>query len=185
MVLCSLPLWKGDHTQNKLGMGPRLCCVLYHGWELCGNIPNGPGQGASLFPGTSLGTIYFSGKDKAWKPSLSPLSSGRKEKKFLFTQWFRLKNEAQGLISLEPWIKFTFMSLRWGILSKAFLIAQLQLQLTKVNNYLYFSLKIRPYMKNGNQSSFLLFIYFGSKYHSKENTKLNRILPNIYFPRRA
>lgn len=97
----------------------------------------------------------------------------------------RLKNEAQGLISLEPQIKFTFMGLGQGILSKAFLIAQLQLKLTKVNNYLYVPLKIRPYMKNGNKSLFLLFIYFVSKYHSKENKKLNQILPYIYFPRRA
>ena len=73
------------------------------------------------------------------------------EKVFIHTAVIhRLKNEAQGLISLEPQIKFTFMSLGRGTLPKAFLISQLQLKLTKVSIYLYGSLKIRPYMKNGN-----------------------------------
>lgn len=62
----------------------------------------------------------------------------------------RLKSEAQGIIRLEPLIKFTFMGLGWGVLSKAFLIFQLYFKLSKVNNYLYVYLKIMPYMKSGN-----------------------------------
>lgn len=59
----------------------------------------------------------------------------------------RLKNEAEGLISLDTHIRYIFLGLGCGILTKAFLIVQLQLKVTQVNNYSYLSLKIRAYMK--------------------------------------
>lgn len=85
----------------------------------------------------------------------------------------RLKNEAERLTSLDSQIKYIFLGLGCGILTKAFLIVQLQLKVTQVNNYSYLSLKN---MKNGNNSPSHLFICFTLKYHSKENKKLNQIL---------
>lgn len=95
----------------------------------------------------------------------------------------RLKNEAGRLISLGSQMKYIFLGLGSEILTKAFLIAHLQLKVTQINSYLYLSLKIRAYMKKGNNPPSHLFICFISKYHSLENKKFNQILPNIFFPR--
>lgn len=132
-ALWSLPFWKGDHPSKKLGMCQGLCSILHRGWEFGRNTPDDPCTGYvkehHCSQGCPLAIFPSTGKIMAWKPTLEHYAQWQKAEIVLH----RLNNEAQGLISLEPCIKF--MGLRWGVLSKAFLIAQVQFKLSKVNKY--------------------------------------------------